>query len=127
MKSVKKTIEALCQPAYLYFIISVISMMIMMIQNLVEGQNILCLGEYKCETQSAPLVFVGQAVYILIWTKVLDMLCKKGLGSVSWFIVLFPYILMFIILGLFMLNVGVKPRQSVSGMIVNGELAGSAV
>ena len=84
MKSVKKTIEALCQPAYLYFIISVISMMIMMIQNLVEGQNILCLGEYKCETQSAPLVFVGQALYIHIWTKVLDMLCKKGLGSVSY-------------------------------------------
>ena len=55
------------------------------------------------------------------------MLCKKGLGSVSWFIVLFPYILMFIILGLFMLNVGVKPRQSVNAMIVNGDLAGSAV
>ena len=127
MKSVKKTIQSLCQPAYLYFIISVISMMIMMIQNLVEGQNILCLGEYKCETESAPLVFVGQALYILIWTKVLDMLCNKGLGSVSWFIVLFPYILMFIILGLFMLNMGVKPRQSVNGMIVNGELAGSAV
>ena len=102
-------------------------MLIMMIQNLVEGQNILCLGEYKCETESAPLVFVGQALYILIWTKVLDMLCKKGLGSVSWFIVLFPYILMFIILGLFMLNVGVKPRQSVNAMIVNGDLAGSAV
>ena len=43
MKSVKKTIQSLCQPAYLYFVISVISMMIMMIQNLVEGQNILCL------------------------------------------------------------------------------------
>lgn len=127
MKSLKKTVEALCQPAYLYFIISVISMLIMMIQNLVEGHNILCLGEYKCETESAPLVFVGQALYILIWTKVLDMLCKKGLGSVSWFIVLFPYILMFIILGLFMLNVGVKPRQSVNAMIVNGDLAGSAV
>ena len=127
MKSVKKTIQSLCQPAYLYFIISVISMMIMMIQNLVEGHNILCLGEYKCETESAPLVFVGQALYILIWTKVLDMLCNKGLGSISWFIVLFPYILMFIILGLFMLNVGVKSRQSVSGMIVSGELAGSAV
>lgn len=127
MKSVKKTLEALCQPAYLYFVISVISMIIMMIQNLVEGQNILCLGEYKCETSSAPLVFIGQSVYILIWTKVLDMLCKKGLGNVSWFIVLFPYILMFIILGLFMLNVGVKPRQSVSGMVVSGELAGSAV
>lgn len=127
MKSIKKTIETLCQPAYLYFVISIISMMIMMIQNLVEGANILCLGEYKCETSSVPLVFVGQALYILIWTKVLDMLCNKGLGSVSWFIVLFPYILMFIILGLFMLNVGVKPRKSVSGMIVSGDLAGSAL
>jgi len=84
-------------------------MIIMMIQNIAEGRNVLCLGEYKCDTESAPYVFIGQTFYILLWTKILDMLCKRGLGQVSWLIVLFPYLLMFILLGLYMLKMGVRP------------------
>ena len=60
--------------------------------------------EYKCTTTGAPLVFIGQTVYILIWTKVLDMLCNRGLTSISWFLVLFPYLLMFILLALIILS-----------------------
>ena len=100
-----KNVNTLCKPAFFYFVISAVTMLFMMVQNLVEGKNVLCLGEYKCSTQGAPLVFLIQAFYILAWTKVLDMLCKKGLTSVSWFLVLFPYLLMFILLGLFILNV----------------------
>ena len=118
MKSVKKTIQSLCQPAYLYFIISVISMMIMMIQNLVEGQNILCLGEYKCETNNVVGVFFVQSMYILLWTKILDMLCKRGMGTISWFLVLFPYILMFIFIGLFMLNLNNVQAPSNTNRVV---------
>lgn len=104
LKNISKNVNSLCKPAYFYFVISVVSMIIMMIQNLTEGRNVLCLGEYKCTTSGAPLVFIGQTVYILIWTKLLDMLCNRGLTSISWFLVLFPYILMFILIGLIILS-----------------------
>ena len=77
--SAKKALDSLCPPAFFYFIISVFSMIIMMIQNIVDGRNVLCLGEYKCTSSSTPLVFGAEALYILIWTKILDMLCKRGL------------------------------------------------
>ena len=100
LNKISKNVNSLCKPAYFYFVVSAVTMVFMMIQNLTEGRNVLCLGEYKCTTSGAPLVFIGQTVYILIWTKVLDMLCNRGLTSISWFLVLFPYILMFILIGL---------------------------
>ena len=118
MKTLRKNVEALCPPAYLYFMISVLSMIIMMIQNLVEGRNILCLGEYKCETNNVVGVFFVQSMYILLWTKILDMLCKRGMGTISWFLVLFPYILMFVFIGLFMLNLKNVQSPSVSNRVV---------
>ena len=104
IKNISKNVQSLCKPAYFYFVISVVTMIFMMLQNLTEGKNVLCLGEYKCTTTGAPLVFIGQTVYILIWTKVLDMLCNRGLTSISWFLVLFPYLLMFILLALIILS-----------------------
>ena len=97
MKRISKVasqVNKLCPPAYFYFIISVFSMIVMMMQNIIEGRNVLCLGEYKCQTDNAIFIFLSQSAYILIWTYVLDLLCKKGLGSISWIIVLFPYVLM---------------------------------
>lgn len=77
-----------------------------MVQNIVDGRHVLCLGEYKCTSSSVPFVFGAEAIYILAWTKILDMMCKRGLGSLAWVIVFFPYIMMFIFIGLFMLNSG---------------------
>ena len=111
MKSVRKNIDSLCQPAFLYFLISVISMVAMMIQNLTKGKNVLCLGEYQCTTATAPFVFLAEGVYILFWTKIIDILCKRGMTNIAWFLVLFPYILMFILIGLFMLNLGVQKKE----------------
>ena len=111
MKSIRKNIDALCKPAFLYFFISLISLVAMMIQNLTKGKNVLCLGEYQCNTSSAPFIFLGEALYILFWTKIIDILCKRGMTNIAWFLVLFPYILMFILIGLFMLNLGVQKKE----------------
>ena len=118
MKGLNKVVNDLCPPAYLYFIMSILTMIVMMIQNLMEDRNVLCLGDYKCETDNVLSVFLVQSFYILLWTKVLDMLCKRGLGTISWFLVLFPYILMFIILGLFMLSMGTQPNSNRSNNVV---------
>ena len=39
------------------------------------------------------MVFVN-FLFAIIWTCILGWLCKKGFSSVSWFLVLFPYVVM---------------------------------
>ena len=128
INKVSSQVNKLCPPAYFYFVISVFSMVVMMVQNVVEGRNVLCLGEYKCRTDNAIFVFLSQAAYILIWTYVLDLLCKKGLGNISWIIVLFPYILMIMLIGLFIVNsntnIGVN---SMNMMNNNGGVVGMSI
>jgi len=41
-----------------------------------------------------------KVIFILIWTWFLNFLCSKGYQSISWFLVLIPYI--FIILMMFL-------------------------
>ena len=33
-------------------------------------------------------------LFAIVWTYILAWLCKKGFSSVSWFLVLFPYLVM---------------------------------
>ena len=42
-------------------------------------------------------------LYIIVWTLILDYLCRKGYSKVSWLLVLFPLIMMFVLIGGFML------------------------
>jgi hypothetical protein len=44
--------------------------------------------------------FVAKAAYILLWTYVLNMLCGKGLKTISWALVLLPLLGMFLMIGL---------------------------
>jgi hypothetical protein len=52
-------------------------------------------------------VFAGKAFYVVLWTFILNLICSYGYRNISWFLVLFPFILFFILIGLFMLNQGV--------------------
>lgn len=71
-----KTFKELCTPAALYFVISVIAIIIA----LFNGMKLMAVGI--------------KAVFVIIYTFFLNFLCKKGFKSVSWFLVLLPYILM---------------------------------
>ena len=84
-----------CTPAYFYFIISIIAILIMSIQNY-GNTNVYCLGDYTCDVTSTFLIFVIKVLYVLFWTWILNLLCKNGYESVSWFIFLRPYVIMFI-------------------------------
>jgi hypothetical protein len=87
-----------CTPAYFYFIISTISIVIMAIQN--HGStDIYCLGDYSCQVTNKFIIFIIKALYVLFWTWILNLLCKNGYTSVSWFLVLLPFIAMFIMIG----------------------------
>jgi hypothetical protein len=71
-----KTFKELCTPAALYFVISVIAIIIA----LFNGMKLMAVGI--------------KAIFVIIYTFFLNFLCQKGFKSVSWFLVLLPYILM---------------------------------
>jgi hypothetical protein len=84
-----------CTPAYFYFVISMIAMFIMLLQNFGDT-NLYCLGDYSCNVTNKYIIFIIKFLYILFWTWVLDLLCINGFEMVSWFLVLLPFIAMFI-------------------------------
>ena len=104
MKVVKE-IKKLCTPAYLYLVLSVVGMVGMMIQN-AGNTDKYCVGEFECPVPSTAAVFVGKALYIVFWTFVLNAICKAGFKKVSWFIVLIPFVLMAIMIGMLILSGG---------------------
>jgi hypothetical protein len=105
--SIIKSIKKLCTPAYVYLVISVIAIILMMFQN-AGNTNKYCIGEYECSVENVELVFIIKVCYIIFWTFVLNAICKAGYKSVSWFLVLIPFILMAVLIGIFMLSNGVN-------------------
>ena len=96
-------LRRMCTPATLYFVISLIFLIIMGVSNLNETDR-LCLGDYSCYVGSNTMVFLLNAIYILFWTFILDLMCKNGYGSISWFILLLPFLLSLAILAVVMMN-----------------------
>jgi hypothetical protein len=70
-------ISKLCTPALIYFIISVISIIVALF------------NKFKAVT------ILIKVVFVLIWTWFLNYLCNKGLAVVSWVLVLLPFLIMF--------------------------------
>lgn len=93
----------MCTPATIYFVISLVFLIILGVNNL-EDSDRLCLGDYSCYVGNNTLVFLLNAIYIVFWTFVLDLMCKNGYSTLSWFVLLFPFILSFIILALIMIK-----------------------
>ena len=97
-----KIIKDLCQPAYVYLVISIVSIVLLLIQNR-GNSNIYCVGDLECNVPSIPLVFVAKILYTVFWVFVLNAICKTGYTNVSWFLVLLPFILYFFALGILIL------------------------
>ena len=97
------TLKELCTPAALYFIISMLSLIIVLFQNL-GNTNSYHIGNFSCRVPNTIFVFIIQFIYIVFWTYILNLICKDGHVGVSWLLVLLPWILLFVIMGLLMLN-----------------------
>jgi hypothetical protein len=87
----------LCPPAMFYLIISFIALLMVIFQN-IGNQNLLCIGNYNSRVPNTFLIIIIKALCILFWTWVLNIICKAGYRGVSWFLVLFPFILTFFIM-----------------------------
>lgn len=90
-------LKNLCSPAYLYFVFSMILLLVMIIQNF-GNTNTYCIGSLSCDVPSTVLIFIIKVVYILFWTWILNLICKAGYSSISWFLVFLPIILFFVLI-----------------------------
>ena len=98
-----KSVKKLCMPSYIYLVISAISMAVLVFQNY-TNTNTFCVGDFECSVPNTMTILLAEGIYILFWTFILDILCKAGYERMSWFLVLLPFLLFFIMIGLLMLN-----------------------
>lgn len=93
----------LCTPAYVYFVISVIALVVMLYQN-VGNINKYCVGTQSCTVSSTAIIFIIKAIYILFWTWVLNLICRAGAHGIAWFLVLLPFVLMFVLISMLFIS-----------------------
>ena len=84
--------DNLCAPAILYVVFSLTQIIIDIFKNMYS------------------MAFLKFLVMI-IFTILLNMLCKNGLGIISWFIVFLPFITMTIMTTLILFVLDVSPQQ----------------
>ena len=70
-------ISELCTPAMIYFLFSVISLVM------------------SAFTHFNMMSIIIKVALLLIWTWLLNYLCRKGYVVVSWILILLPFIMMF--------------------------------
>jgi hypothetical protein len=111
-------LSQLCTPAYIYFIISVLVIAIAAVQNIGNSKKY-NLGMFSCSVPSCIAIFILKIVYILFWTWVLNLMCKDGHVGVAWFLLLLPFVLLFVVLGLVMVYQK-KNYKEKNMMMMNG-------
>ena len=90
-------LRRICPPALFYLVISMISIITMMYQNYYTSPDLYCLGNYSCSANKTVIILLS-IVYALFWTWILNILCDAGASYLSWFLVLLPFLLFFIVL-----------------------------
>jgi hypothetical protein len=104
--------DKLCAPAQIYLIVSAVMLVLSYFGLSAISQQL------TIHQSSSPLLqtlnftyqkdsrtsYVVQGVFILLWTWVLSYLCKKGYTSLSWFLVLLPWVLMFLALFVYIIE-----------------------
>jgi len=73
-------------------------------QNL-GNSNSYHIGNFSCRVPSTILIFTIKLIYILFWTWILNLICKDGHTGISWLLVLLPFILFFVLIGMIMINI----------------------
>ena len=100
--SISGDFRHLCKPAMVYLAISVVALVMIAYQNM-GLNNMYCMGDFSCYVFSTTAVIFSEALYVLFWTWILHLMCRTGYSSISWFMVVFPLVLFFVLIGLMML------------------------
>lgn len=104
LKKPMSLFNQLCTPAKIYLVLSIISVTSMFYQNYSDPKKY-CVGMFKANTNcNNKVYFLIKLVYISFITYLLQMLCRKGYKTISWILVLLPFVLMFIGIGILMVT-----------------------
>ena len=95
--AVMTTLNNLCAPAYIYFVISAVFLIlaVIFVSNGSLDTNVFCLDE-NCTKPGVAFIIVLKFVFILFWTWILNFICKSGYPAAAWFLLLLPYFLLII-------------------------------
>ena len=96
MDGVVSKVQSLCTPALVFFVISVVSLFVMIFDNL-ENTHTYCVGNVSCNVANTSMIFIFEILFLVFWTWLLNFICSRGYPGVAWFILLFPYILLFMV------------------------------
>jgi len=97
-----KSIKELCMPAMVYFVLSILTILIVFIQNL-GNTNRYKIGNYSCRVTNTTLLFIVKIIYVLFWTYVLNLICKDGHRELSWILLFLPFFVFMLMVVFFML------------------------
>jgi hypothetical protein len=99
-----KLFNKLCKPSKFYFVLSITSIVVMLLQNMFNPRKY-CVGSFECDLDFPNIIiFLSKLAYILVWTIIFDSLCKNGYTNLSWGIILVPFVMMFMLVGIFLLS-----------------------
>lgn len=118
-------LSQLCTPSLVYFVISVVGMVVAIFQNM-GNKTKYCLGGFACDVPSTIAVFIVKIVCIFFWAWVLNLMCKDGHSNIAWFLVLLPFILLVIIIALVAMYQKENKQKKQKKQIVNSGDMGSA-
>ena len=94
----RKRYNVLCSPAQIYVVISLVTVLAMLVQNMMEPHKY-CVGTLSCDLNFSNLfLFAAKLVYIAVWTIILNSLCKTGYKNLSWLFVLLPLVLFMLLI-----------------------------
>ncbi len=86
------SLKHLCTPAYIYFMVSIISLIAIYIQN-IGNTKTFSLGYLKSKVPNTTIIMLAKLLYIFFWSWILNLICKDGHTNIAWFLVLLPFIL----------------------------------
>ena len=104
--------DKLCPPAQIYLVVSVIMLVLSYfglsaISHQLEmhqsGSPLLQSLNFTYQKDSRTS-YVVQGVLIILWTWLLSYFCRTGYTSLSWFLVLLPWVLMFTAFFVYIIN-----------------------
>lgn len=92
---IERNYKNLCNPAKLYLFIFVFCIIILFINNL-GNYSSFYIGTMNFTLVQFIILILIKILYAFIWIWILQKICSLKYTNLSWFLVLFPYILVFI-------------------------------
>ena len=89
--NVVKKIKGLCTPSYIYFVMSILLIFVTIV-------NSIRTKHFKKFNSLLLMIIILKLIYVVFWTWVLNLICKSGHPNISWLLVLFPFILIFLLM-----------------------------